>query len=53
MDYIHKFSIGPVEMDKMLVEYHQLRKPAATARHVPTTTNIGPARTTPSMRLCF
>lgn len=26
MDYIHKFSIGPVEMDKMLEEYHQLRK---------------------------
>ena len=26
MYYIHKFSIGPVEMDKMLEEYHQLRK---------------------------
>ncbi|MDO4287721.1 MAG: DUF2284 domain-containing protein, partial [Eubacterium sp.] len=26
MDYIHKFSVGPVEMDKMLEEYHQLRK---------------------------
>ncbi|MEG0681457.1 MAG: DUF2284 domain-containing protein [Eubacterium sp.] len=26
MEFIHKFSIGPVEMDKMLEEYHQLRK---------------------------
>ncbi|MEG0376893.1 MAG: DUF2284 domain-containing protein [Eubacterium sp.] len=26
MDFIHKFSVGPVEMDKMLEEYHQLRK---------------------------
>lgn len=26
MEYVHKFSVGPVEMDKMLEEYHQLRK---------------------------
>ena len=26
MEYTHKFSIGPVSMDKMLEEYHQLRK---------------------------
>lgn len=38
MDYIHKFSIGPVEMDKMLEEYHQLRK---TRRYCQACPNYG------------
>lgn len=38
MEYIHKFSIRPVEMDKMLEEYHNIRK---TKRYCEACPNYG------------